>query len=188
MRDPNSIYNLFSVSSLPELVPAVDWDLYIEALFPKETFAAVVKASTDVVVTVPTYQGNLSTIITETNPQTLVYYTYWSVIQDFGKSIPKNATIILDELNEKLGTKAKQDPPRFKTCIAKTDDVIGEVAGKWFVNKAFPGESKKAAEHMIEMIEESFLNRLPSIDWVDDETRAKAVEKVSGDDSMIAWK
>lgn len=150
----------------------------MEAFFPHETFSAVVNASSNVIVTVPTYQGNLSTIITDTSHDTLIYYTYWSIIQSFGKSIPKNATDILDVLSEKLGSRAKQEPPRYETCISKTDGVIGEVAGKWFVNRVFAGESKQAAEHMIDMVKESFMSRLPTIEWIDDETRAKAVEKV----------
>ncbi len=180
-------YNLYSVSSLSDLFPAINWNTYMEAFFPAETFSSVVNASSNVIVTVPTFQGNLSTIISETNPDTLVYYTYWSIIQSFGKSIPKNGTEILDVLSEKLGNRAKQEPPRYETCISKTDDVIGEVAGKWYVNKVFAGESKQAAEHMIEMVKESFMSRLPTIEWIDEETRIKAIEKVKQKKTRVLW-
>ena len=42
----------------------------------------------------------------------------------------------------------------------------------------FVGDSKQAASQTIAYIKKAFLNRLPNLAWLDDETRKTAVEKV----------
>jgi len=43
----------------------------------------------------------------------------------------------------------------------------------------FGGDSKKMAENTIEAIKEAFVDNLPNLSWLDDETRTKAIEKVN---------
>ncbi len=96
-----------------------------------------------------------------------------------GAKISKKLSDPIFILNEKVGLMPKVQPPRWESCLASTDHVIGDVAGKWFVKAAFGEASKVAAETMIKNIKAAFLRRLPSIDWIDDKTRTMAVEKVN---------
>ena len=47
-----------------------------------------------------------------------------------------------------------------------------------FVRETFNGESKHKAEVMIDEVKTAFKNDLPSLLWMDDETRAAAIDKV----------
>ena len=47
-----------------------------------------------------------------------------------------------------------------------------------FVRETFNGESKLKAEAMIDEVKTAFKNDLPSLLWMDDETRAAAIDKV----------
>ena len=50
--------------------------------------------------------------------------------------------------------------------------------GSMFVRKTFTGDSKQKAELMIEEVKTAFKNNLPDLSWIDDQTRAAAIDKV----------
>ena len=47
-----------------------------------------------------------------------------------------------------------------------------------FVREAFTDDSKQKAELMIEEVKTVFKNNLPDLSWMDDQTRAAAIDKV----------
>jgi endothelin-converting enzyme len=67
---------------------------------------------------------------------------------------------------------------REDTCLASLMDSLGFMVGRYFVLDAFPGDSKAYAEGIIGDVIDAFHERLPSLDWLDEPTRAKAQEKV----------
>ena len=50
--------------------------------------------------------------------------------------------------------------------------------GSMFVRKTFTGDSKQKADLMIEEVKTAFENNLPDLSWMDDQTRAAAIDKV----------
>ena len=50
--------------------------------------------------------------------------------------------------------------------------------GSMFVRETFTGDSKQKAELMIEEVKTAFKNNLPDLSWMDDQTRAAAIDKV----------
>ena len=82
-------------------------------------------------------------------------------------------------LNSKLtGVSADIEPPRWKTCVNVVNDQIGWIVGRYFVLQKFSEKSKSLGEDYIKSIKNAFLHRLHELDWIDKETRAKAIEKV----------
>jgi len=63
-------------------------------------------------------------------------------------------------------------------CLDSLLESFGFSVGRYFVDKAFGGESKAYAEEVIHAVIAAFQDRLPGRTWLDDETRAKAREKV----------
>ena len=47
-----------------------------------------------------------------------------------------------------------------------------------FVRETFTGNNKQKAELMIEEVKTAFKNNLPDLSWMDDQTRAAAIDKV----------
>src|SRR5262249_34878116 len=72
----------------------------------------------------------------------------------------------------------KEIKPRWKRCVAMTDGALGEMLGKTFVDKVFPGDSKAIALEMIKRIEAALQKTFPTLAWMDDPTRARAEEKL----------
>jgi endothelin-converting enzyme len=67
---------------------------------------------------------------------------------------------------------------RWKTCVGEMDNILGFLAGEFYVRKTFGGDAKERGRLIIEQIKDAFIERFAELDWVDDETREVAVRKV----------
>jgi putative endopeptidase len=72
--------------------------------------------------------------------------------------------------------------PRWKRCLALTDDAVGEILGQAYVKKNFTPEAKARALEMVRNIRAELRSRLGTLAWMSDETKVKAYAKL---DSII---
>jgi endothelin-converting enzyme len=56
-----------------------------------------------------------------------------------------------------------------------------------FVREAFHGDSKPAAEEMINQVRNAFKENFKNLDWMDTETRRLAIEKADAISDMIGF-
>jgi putative endopeptidase len=75
-------------------------------------------------------------------------------------------------------TGQKELEPRWKRCVRETEGALGEDLGQEFIAVAFPGDSKQVALDMVNAVLLAFRQRLPGLDWMDADTRARAGEKL----------
>lgn len=78
----------------------------------------------------------------------------------------------------------KQLPDQWKFCQTLTNHHLGEAVGAAFVKKHFPEDRKEFAKSLSSEIAASFAETLKGEDWMDDPTRAAALDKLGG----IIWK
>jgi len=57
--------------------------------------------------------------------------------------------------------------------------LMGNAVGKYFVEKAFNGNSKEEAEELVDNIKQIMLDRIPKISWLDQSTIDHAIKKVN---------
>lgn len=81
----------------------------------------------------------------------------------------------------------KQLPSRDTVCVRAADASLGELLGKYFVQRAFPGASKTVASQMIQSIEDAMHQDLSGLSWMDDQTRTQALTKLSLIANMIGY-
>ena len=78
-------------------------------------------------------------------------------------------------------------PARWETCVARTDGALGFAVSKLYVDAAFGGDAKAAADTMIEAIRNSFEEGLPALDWMDSETKEQARLKAEAVTTKIGF-
>ena len=79
------------------------------------------------------------------------------------------------------------EPPRWETCVARTDGALGFALSKLYVDAAFGGDAKAAADTMIEAIRNSFEEGLPALDWMDSATKEQARLKAEAVTTKIGF-
>src|SRR5690606_12903575 len=63
-------------------------------------------------------------------------------------------------------------------CLEFTDEAVGFALARAFVQERFGEEGKEVARRLIHGIEEAFAENLRGLEWMDEETRAQAFEKL----------
>lgn len=106
-------------------------------------------------------------------------YFVYLFLRKMGKYIDINCeTILFNFYSKKLsGTKEMKEP--YKRSISTLDDMVGMLVGKMFVKEYFNEESKKKVIEMIEFIKKELHTRLTNNNWMEKETKLKALDKLN---------
>jgi len=68
-------------------------------------------------------------------------------------------------------------PTRAKKCTDSTVSGLGALTDIAFMKTVFPPKAQDAGWNLLRHIKRAFLARLETIEWMDEETRAKALDK-----------
>jgi putative endopeptidase len=78
--------------------------------------------------------------------------------------------------------------PRWKRAISATQGALGELLGKSYVERYFPPESKAAMEDLVANLRLAVADSINSIDWMGEETKEQALEKLASFDPKIGYR
>ena len=68
-----------------------------------------------------------------------------------------------------------------------TNSVLGEVLGQVYVKEYFPPEAKEKMEGLIENLRAAYADSIQDLDWMTDETKEKALEKLAKFDPKVGY-
>lgn len=72
----------------------------------------------------------------------------------------------------------KEQRPADERALAVVNNTVGEALGQLYVDAKFPPEAKEKAEKMIANVINAYKKRIQKLDWMGDETKTKAIEKL----------
>lgn len=169
-RDAQKRYNPVAVADLGKMVKNIDVAKYIKTLgFTADT----------VIIGELKYYQNLDKILNPKNLPQIKEYLKFNVMNDATGYLTKE----LDELSfdfygRKLrGQKEQRDLE--KRGLEFVNSSAGELLGKLYVKENFPPEAKAACEEMVQYLVKSFNLHIQNLDWMSDETKVKALEKLA---------
>lgn len=136
------------------------------------------KADTVIISELKYYQ-NLDKILSPKNLPQIKEYLKFNIMNDGTSYLTKE----LDELSfDFYGRKLRgQQEQRAldKRGLEFVNGSVGELLGKLYVKETFPPEAKAACEEMVQYLVKSFHVHIQDLDWMSDETKVKAIEKLS---------
>ncbi|MDO1559180.1 M13-type metalloendopeptidase [Brevundimonas sp. 2R-24] len=169
-RDRDKTYNPMTRAELVAQAPGFDWEAFFDA------------ASLDhvdrFVVTQNTAFPRLAAIYAETPVETL---QAWQAFHTADQAAPYLSQDFVDANWEfRSRTLAGQPEPRSreKRAIAFADGAMGEALGRLYVARWFPPESKAQMETLVANLREAMANRIRGLEWMSDETKQRALEKL----------
>ncbi|GFU64453.1 endothelin-converting enzyme homolog [Trichonephila clavipes] len=180
LGDHNSTYRKLTVNQLQMVAPFINWRHHLNSAF--KMVGREIFSSEPVIVFGLDYLKKLSELVTAylSNAKkrvTVANYLAWKLVHSnldhlskpFGEAGHGLKVAIFGAVTEDI---------RWVTCVKHVHDSMGFALSAMFVRKSFSSEGKKMAQNMIQGIKESFKDNLPSLKWMDPETRKLAVEKV----------
>ena len=169
-RDPHKTYNKHSVNELQELCPEIDWNLFLNELNVDTTFHLNVGQ--------PRFFFAISEMMRERGIDEWKAFLKWRVINGAANLLSDDFAETKFDFYGRFLSGKKSMQPRWKRVTAATEDALGEAIGKLFVEKYFPPEAKDRMLKLVEHLREALRERIGQLDWMSDETKKKALEKL----------
>lgn len=170
-RDDRKRNNPKSMSDLNEMASSINWKAYFDGVGMKNMDT--------VIVTDPDYIVALDAILKENDVAEWKNYLRWSLIRREAGKLSTEIDRANWEFYGKILTGAEQQRKRDERALATVNGGLGEALGKLYVEKHFPPEAKAKAMEMIDNIMLAFETRIKNLEWMSDETKEKALVKLS---------
>ncbi|MCC6557346.1 MAG: M13 family metallopeptidase [Polyangiaceae bacterium] len=177
-RDPKGMYNKVDRAALAKMAPDFPWDAYFKGIGRPDIKEVVVTS-------VPFFEG-LGKLLKSVKASEWQSYMAWHVVRGTAQMLPKAFVDEAFAMTQAL-TGQKDQRPRWKRCVASTDNALGELLAQPFVKANFGGDSKQAAEQMVAAISQAFSRGVQSLDWMDDATKKRALEKLGAMAYLIGY-
>ena len=170
-RDRDKTYNPVDLAGLQALTPRFDWKSYLAG--------SELPAIDRVIVTTNTAFPKFAKVYDETPLETLKAWQAFHVADSAAPLLSKpfvDASFAFH--NKELGGQPEQEP-RWKRAVAFTNGAIGESVGRVYVARYFPPESKAKMDALVGDIRTALHARIEKLTWMGEDTKAKALEKLS---------
>ncbi|MFY8096030.1 MAG: M13 family metallopeptidase [Niveispirillum sp.] len=178
-RDPQKQNNPTVLADFAKSVPAIDWNAYLAAIGAP--------AFTEMNVGQPKFFEALNAKLSQASLDDIKTYLTWHTLRANAQWLPMAFSEEAFNFYGRTLNGTKEQRPRWKRCVAATDNALGEDLGKYFVEKAFGPEHKKRMLTMVGDVQAALKDRISNLDWMSPETKAKAHEKLANMPNKIGY-
>jgi len=179
-RDVRNFNNPRALSQLSEMTPAIDWNKLISDL-------KVTKSIDTVMVMQPKYMTSLNEILSSTSIKDIKTLMTWSTIDNAAGFLTTEIEKANWEFYSKTLNGSKAQRSAEERALGTVNGSVGEAIGKLYVEAKFPPEAKEKAERMIANVIKAFQYRIQVLDWMSEDTKEKAIEKLDKFTVKIAY-
>ena len=170
LRDPIANYNKMSIAELQELVPQVNWTEYFEALG--------VTLDSISIGQIPHLQEAGRMLADEPLEDLKTLFT-WQVIDGATSYLTSEIYQASFDFYGKVISGREEPSPLWKRAVGIVNGTLGEAVGQMYVAKYFPEENKARMLALVKNLQKALGIRIENLEWMSEETKAKALEKLN---------
>jgi putative endopeptidase len=169
-RDPYKLFHKMTRAQFASLTPAFAWQTYFTGLKVPDT--SVIN------VTEPAFYKEVQTQLQTRSLADWKTYLRWHLVH---AKAPYLSSAFVDanfEFFNKYLRGLQEMPPRWKRCVRRVDQDLGEALGQVFVQKTFGPDTKQRAQMMTKDVEAAMESEIRQLPWMGDQTKQRALEKL----------
>jgi endothelin-converting enzyme/putative endopeptidase len=106
-------------------------------------------------------------------------YLSWHVLHAYAPWLAKPFVEENFAFYGKVLTGAEELRPRWKRCVAETDDLLGEDLGRYYVEASFGPEHKKRMLEMVKELKAAYDADIDTVTWMGPKTKKEAHDKLA---------
>jgi predicted metalloendopeptidase len=178
-RDRNATYNRMKVDELAAMLPSFDIKAYLKD--------AGLGAATDVVVRQPDYVQALDEIVKTTPAATWREYLTFRLLDNYSTALPSAYRQARFDFRGRTLNGQQEMPAAWKRAVDGTQGILGEAAGKLYVESYFKPEAKARMDAMVRNLRKAYEIGIDSLEWMSPETKAAAKAKLAKFTVKIAY-
>jgi putative endopeptidase len=170
-RDPYRLYHRMTRAQLQALVPSFDWAAYLRAARAPDVQRLNVAE--------PAFFLEVEARLAEEPPGTWRDYLRAHLADARAPYLSRAFRRASFEFHDAYLGGVREEPPRWKICVAWADRDLGEALGQLFVARAFPAEAQAQVLDLTRRVEAAMAQRLRESSWMGEATRRAALEKLA---------
>ncbi|MBQ8367045.1 MAG: M13 family metallopeptidase [Alistipes sp.] len=170
-RDIQKGYNPYTVDAVRKEFNTVDWDAYFAAM--------KIENLNKIVVSQPSSFRNIMNVLATADVEALRAYVAAHYIDAAAGYLSEEFALASFEFFGKTMSGTEEIRPRWKRAMGVPNSILSDAVGEIYVAKYFPESEKARVETMVSNIQKAFSKHIEALDWMSDDTKAKAQEKLA---------
>lgn len=171
LRKPELNYHKMAVADLDKEVAPFEWVYFLDQLGAKNLDSINVAQVSPL--------KNAVAIFDKESVSSLQDYLSWKVIDGAANFLSDNFVNANFDFYGKAMSGRKELLPRWRRTVDGVNGALGEAVGQLYVEKYFSAEAKDRMIKLVDNLKLSLSERINNLEWMSDETKAKAQEKLS---------
>uniref|UniRef100_A0AAR2JNR2 Membrane metallo-endopeptidase-like 1 n=1 Tax=Pygocentrus nattereri TaxID=42514 RepID=A0AAR2JNR2_PYGNA len=176
-NDITVLYNKMTLRDVQDTfsLDGFNWTRYIQGIMGSVSIA--VQPEEPIVVYCSPYLEKLSHILSRYDRRTVQNYLVWMLAMERVSSLSRRFKDVRAHYRKALhGTTVEE--ARWRDCVRYVQSNMENAVGALYVQETFAGDSKRMVGELIRKIQEAFVETLEELNWMDDQSKEKAREKV----------
>jgi putative endopeptidase len=177
-RDSEKTYNPLTWAELVELAGGAD-GAHLDLETWREALGAPEGAFAEVVVRQPSFTQGLSALLDEEHLDAWRDWLSWQVIHGAAAFLSSDFVDANFDFYGRTLTGTPQLRERWKRGVSLVEGSMGEAVGRIYVERHFPPAAKESMDELVGNLIEAYRQSIARLDWMSEETRARALEKLT---------
>ncbi len=178
-RDPEKVNNPRTADELQQMSPLIDWQTFLDA--------QQIPARDQYIVAQPSYFEAVDDIFAGTTVATWKDYLRFQTLNAFAPVLTDQSFGLWFDF-ELAGLQGVPEArPRWKRAVSSMDANMGFLLGQLYVEKHFPSAAKDRMVVMVDNLKLAYHDSIIDLEWMGEETRQAALEKLSNFLTQIAY-
>lgn len=179
MRDPKNRDHKMAVSQLSALAPNFEFARFFQS--------RGAPAFTEVNVVPPDFFKDVNDLLNSVSLDDWKIYLRWHVTDNVAPLLSKSFVEEDFDFTDRYLSGVKEQQPRWKRCVTRTDRALGEALGQPYVAATFGAAGKQRMLKMVAALEGALGNDIQNLDWMTPETRKQAEAKLKAISNKIGY-
>ena len=170
LRDVHLNYNKMSLKDFVRKYDFLNWDIFFKEIG--------LKSSTELNAGQVSFFKGLTKLVKKTSLEDLKAYLSFKLLNSASNYLSEDFVNANFEFFGKTVQGREELQPLWKRSLAVVNRSLAEAFGQMYVEKYFPASSKEKMLEMVANLQTALGERIDALEWMSDETKAKAQEKL----------
>lgn len=179
LRDPHANYHKMSLAEVKENFKNFNWDKYLQS--------RGASAAEYININQPEAITESIAIINDTDLELIKTYLKYRIISSADTLLDNKSYDIAFDFYNRTMAGQKEPKPRWKRAVGLIDSSLGEEIGRLYVEKYFSSDAKERMQNLVKNLQRAYAIRIKNLDWMSDETKNKALEKLDTFKAKIGY-
>ncbi len=171
LRDIAAQYNPTKKADFEKRYDAIDWATYYDKMG--------IGDFETVIVTTPSALANANKVLKTAPLEDLRYYLAAEYINSAASYLSDAFGEAAFDFFGRTMSGRQEQKPRWKRAMSVPNSILSEAVGEMYVAKYFPEKDKVRMLEIVKNLQTALSQHIAALDWMSDETKAKAQEKLA---------